>query len=208
MARSASSSCAARARRCREVRRLIGPLLAVSFVLVLAVHVPHLGVAVHGARRWLGSGRLQFEPSELLKLALVLYTATLLASRSPRAGRWGGCRLARVYPAAARGRRRRMPAGREPAGSRHRPGIAFTTAALVLAAGVPARHLAIIAGSTLGLVPLYALALPYARTRLTSFLDPWAHASTTGFQAVQGQIAIGSGGLFGGGPGQSVQKDV
>ena len=42
--------------------------------------------------------------------------------------------------------------------------------------------------------------------RLTSFLDPWAHASSSGFQAVQGQIAIGSGGLFGVGPGQSVQK--
>ena len=53
---------------------------------------------------------------------------------------------------------------------------------------------------------LYALARPYARARLTSFLDPWAHASASGFQAVQGQIAIGSGGLFGVGPGQSVQK--
>ena len=53
---------------------------------------------------------------------------------------------------------------------------------------------------------LYALARPYARARLTSFLDPWAHASGSGFQAVQGQIAIGSGGLFGVGPGQSVQK--
>ncbi len=53
---------------------------------------------------------------------------------------------------------------------------------------------------------MYALARPYARARLTSFLDPWAHASGSGFQAVQGQIAIGSGGLFGVGPGQSVQK--
>ena len=58
----------------------------------------------------------------------------------------------------------------------------------------------------LGLVLLYALARPYARARLTSFIDPWAHASGSGFQAVQGQIAIGSGGLFGVGPGQSVQK--
>jgi cell division protein FtsW len=55
-------------------------------------------------------------------------------------------------------------------------------------------------------VVLYALARPYARARLTSFVNPWAHASGSGFQAVQGQIAIGSGGLFGVGPGQSVQK--
>jgi cell division protein FtsW (lipid II flippase) len=50
-------------------------------VLVLAVHVPHLGVSVNGARRWLGAGPLQFEPAELMKLALVLYSATLLARR-------------------------------------------------------------------------------------------------------------------------------
>ena len=84
--------------------------------------------------------------------------------------------------------------------------IAFTTCALLIAAGIPMRNLAIIAGVTLGLVFLYALARPYARARLTSFIDPWAHASGSGFQAVQGQIAIGSGGLFGVGPGQSVQK--
>ena len=53
---------------------------------------------------------------------------------------------------------------------------------------------------------IYALARAVRAARLTSFLDPWAHASSSGFQAVQGQIAIGSGGLFGVGPGQSVQK--
>ena len=47
---------------------------------------------------------------------------------------------------------------------------------------------------------------PYRRARLTTFLDPWADAGGAGFQAVQGQIAIGSGGLFGVGLGQSVQK--
>ncbi len=70
----------------------------------------------------------------------------------------------------------------------------------------PAAKLARIGGCVLALVLLYALVRPYARARLTSFLDPWAHASSSGFQAVQGQIAIGSGGLFGVGPGQSVQK--
>ncbi|MFZ1155488.1 MAG: FtsW/RodA/SpoVE family cell cycle protein, partial [Solirubrobacteraceae bacterium] len=67
-----------------RVQSLIGPMLAVSFVLVLAVHIPHVGVSVNGARRWLGSGPLQFQPSELLKLALVLYSATLLARRPQR----------------------------------------------------------------------------------------------------------------------------
>jgi cell division protein FtsW len=84
--------------------------------------------------------------------------------------------------------------------------IAFTVSAMLVAAGIPLQRLALIAGTVVGLVLLYALVRPYARARLTSFLDPWAHASSSGFQAVQGQIAIGSGGLFGVGPGQSVQK--
>ena len=85
--------------------------------------------------------------------------------------------------------------------------IAFTTAALLVAAGIPLRKLAILAGCGVrAWCSLYALVEPYARARLTSFLDPWAHASGSGFQAVQGQIAIGSGGLFGVGPGESVQK--
>jgi cell division protein FtsW len=84
--------------------------------------------------------------------------------------------------------------------------ITFTVAAMLVAAGIPLGMLARIAGCVIGAVLLYALVRPYARARLTSFLDPWAHASSSGFQAVQGQIAIGSGGLFGVGPGQSVQK--
>jgi cell division protein FtsW len=84
--------------------------------------------------------------------------------------------------------------------------IALTTCALLVAAGIPLRNLAILAGCVLAVIALYALARANARARLTSFLDPWAHASGSGFQAVQGQIAIGSGGLFGVGPGQSVQK--
>jgi cell division protein FtsW len=184
-----------------RIQSLVGPLLAVSFVLVAAVHVPHLGVSINGARRWLGPGALQFQPSELLKLALVLYAATLLAVRPARvrdlrelarpllAVVGGACLLVATEPDLGTAMT-----------------IAFTTAALLVAAGIPLRNLAIVAGTALGLVLLYALARPYARARLTSFVDPWAHASGSGFQAVQGQIAIGSGGLFGVGPGQSVQK--
>jgi cell division protein FtsW len=84
--------------------------------------------------------------------------------------------------------------------------IAFTISAMLIAGGIPMRKLAMIGGCAFALVFIYALVRPYARARLTSFLDPWAHASSSGFQAVQGQIAIGSGGLFGVGPGQSVQK--
>jgi cell division protein FtsW len=184
-----------------RVQSLVGPLLALSFVLVLAVHIPHIGVSANGARRWLGSGPLQFQPSELLKLALVLYSAALLARRPQRVHdlRELSKPLLAVVGCACL-----LVATQPDIGTAMV--IAFTSCALLVAAGMPLRNLAIIGGSALAVVALYAIARPYARARLTSFIDPWAHASGSGFQAVQGQIAIGSGGLFGVGPGESVQK--
>jgi cell division protein FtsW len=181
--------------------RFTGPLLATSIVLVLAVHVPHLGVSVNGARRWLGAGPLQFEPSELLKLALVLYSATLLAKRPRQVHVMYELRRPLLYVIGASA----VLVGLEPdIGSAMV--IGFVAVAMLVAAGIERSNLVKIVAFTLGAVVLYALARPYARARLTSFLNPWAHASGSGFQAVQGQIAIGSGGLFGVGPGQSVQK--
>jgi cell division protein FtsW len=184
-----------------RVQSMVAPLLAVSLVLVLAVHIPHVGVSVNGARRWIGSGPLQFQPSELLKLALVLYSATLLANRPQRVHDLRElCKPLLVVVGAAC----LLVVTQPDLGTAMV--IAFTTCALLVATGIPARNLAIIGGSVVAIVALIAIARPYERARLTSFIDPWAHASGSGFQAVQGQIAIGSGGLFGVGPGQSVQK--
>jgi cell division protein FtsW len=184
-----------------KVQAITAPLLVVSFVLVLAVHIPHVGVSVNGARRWIGPGPLQFQPSELMKLALVLYAATLLAKRPNRVHdlRDLAKPLLIVVAAACL-----LVFSQPDLGTAMV--ISFTIGSLLIAAGIPMRKLGVIAAWVLGAVLLYALARPYARARLTSFLDPWAHASSSGFQAVQGQIAIGSGGLFGVGPGQSVQK--
>jgi cell division protein FtsW len=185
----------------QRAERLIAPLLVVSFVLVLAVHLPHVGVSVNGARRWVGAGFLQFQPSELMKLALLLYAATLLARRPERVDDLRAlCRPLLVVVGGAC----LLIASQPDLGTAMV--IVFMMAALLVAAGIPMRRLALLVGVLLACVMLYAVARPYARVRLTSFIDPWAHASGSGFQAVQGQIAIGSGGLFGAGPGQSVQK--
>ncbi len=184
-----------------RVQSLTGPLLAISFVLVAAVHLPHVGVSVNGARRWIGTGPLQFQPSELMKLSLVLYCAALLA-RKPR----------RVHDMRRLAKPLLLVVAAACALVFSQPDlgtamvIAFTISAMLVVAGIPIRRLGVLWASVAVVVLLYALARPYARARLTSFLDPWAHASGSGFQAVQGQIAIGSGGMFGVGPGQSVQK--
>ena len=178
-------------------------LLALGSLGLLAlVLVPGFGHEVNFARRWFAAGPLQFQPSELAKLALVLYVARYLADHP----RWldQGLRRA-IAPVAIV----LVPAlglivlepdiGTSLA-------IAMTIGALLLAAGMPPRQLAVLAGAGVACVLLLALARPSEGARLSSFLHPWAVAHGNGFQEVQGQIALGSGGLFGVGLGKSVQK--
>ncbi|WP_372788207.1 putative lipid II flippase FtsW [Paraconexibacter sp.] len=176
-----------------------GPFLAFAFVCLLLVKTP-LGVSVNGAQRWLGAGPLTFQPSEITKLALLLYSVKLLARR-PRVPQHPRelMPLGLVVGAAVA-----LIASQPDLGTALV--ISFTTAALLIAAGIPVRWLLIGAAVGAVLVFLYAMTAEYRRARLTSFLDPWDTAGTTGFQSVQGQIALGSGGLFGLGLGQSVQK--
>ena len=164
--------------------------------------LPGVGVTVNGATRWLGAGPLQFQPSELLKLALVLYAAQLLAARPRATKTLGGLvkPLLIVVALACALLLKQPDMGTAMV-------ICFAIGALLMAAGTPTRHLAMIAGVLAGLGA-----------------DPWRSSSPTGargsrrsstrsrtpadsgFQAVQALTAIGSGGFFGVGLGESVQK--
>ena len=184
-----------------HVRRATPLLLLVAFVLLLLVLLPGFGVKVNGARRWLGAGPLQFQPAEIMKLALVLHAAAVLSARPRIAGSLRGIARPILLPAVSA---MALIAAQPDLGTAL--DIAFTLAALLVAAGLPLRQLGLVAAAGAVAVGLFALVEPYRRARLTAFLSPWDHAGTIGFQSVQGQIAIGSGGLFGLGPGQSVQK--
>jgi len=84
--------------------------------------------------------------------------------------------------------------------------ICFTMGAVLVAAGTPMRLIGTLAGSLGGLALALAVVEPYRRARLLSFVNPWQDAGGAGFQSVQAMIAMGSGGLFGVGLGESVQK--
>jgi cell division protein FtsW len=170
--------------------------------LLVLVLVPGMGREVNGARRWFAAGPIQFQPSELVKLALVLYAARYLADHPKRIG---SRLLPLIAPIAVVAGPACLLIVLEPDMGTALV-IAFTLAALLLAAGVPARQLALLAVVVGAVGLLFVLAQPYQRARLESFLHPWSSKSTTGFQAVQGQIALGSGGVFGDGLGRSVQK--
>jgi cell division protein FtsW len=183
--------------------KLVTILLFGSFALLLLVLVPGFGVQVNGARRWFAAGPIQFQPSEPMKLALVLYAARYLADHPKR---MRGFRQA-VAPIAVVAAPACLLIVVEPDLGTTIV-VALTMAALLIAAGMPMRYVAALAGIVALCVILLATAQPYERARLTSFLHPWAAASKSGpgYQAVQGQIALGSGGLFGVGLGRSVQK--
>lgn len=183
----------------QKILAFTGPFLALSFVLVALVKTP-LGVEVNGAQRWLGAGPLVFQPSEVMKLALLLYAVKLLARR-PRAPEHPRELVPLGWVAGAA---IVLVASQPDLGTALV--LAFSMAAVLVAIGTPVRWL--VAGAAVGavLVLLYALSAEYRTARLTAFLDPWDTAGTSGFQSVQGQIALGSGGLFGRGVGESVQK--
>jgi cell division protein FtsW len=182
----------------RTVRTLTPALLGCS--LFLLVVVLGVGSSANGAQRWIGSGFIQIQPSEIAKFALVLYGAYLLAEKPKRARSIEGmmpfllltgfaCLLIVLEP---------------DLGSAII--AAFAVAATLIAGGARIRDLALIA-AVLGFLTLLAVLIePYRMARLTGFLHPGADAAGAGFQAVQAKIALGSGGIFGVGLGDGVQK--
>jgi len=183
------------------VRALTPVLLFAGFGLTLAVMLPGVGVELNGARRWLGAGPVQFQPAELLKLALVLYAVQLLAARPSVTGslrRLANPLLLIVGAACV------LLLAQPDMGTAII--VCLSIGSLLVVAGVPIRKLAIVVGGLVFVALLVALAAPYRRARLTAFLDPWADPSGGGYQTVQAMIGIGSGGPFGVGLGESVQK--
>jgi cell division protein FtsW len=182
----------------RKLRVLAPPLVVGALALCAVVLV--VGERINGARRWIGFGPAAFQPSELAKLALVVWCAAYLARRPPPRtlkdvakpiGTLVGlfCVLILVEPDL---------------------GTAITivtmVGAMLLVSGTPLPTLASAYGIVFGLATLAAWASPYRRARLLVFLDPWKDPSGNGLQNVQALISLGSGGVFGRGLGQGIHK--
>jgi cell division protein FtsW len=176
-------------------------LLVAGFGLTMAVKLPGIGVNVNGATRWLAAGPIQFQPSELLKLALILYAAQLIAARPSSVQTLSGiCKPLLIVVGCACALLMAQPdMGTSIV-------VCLAIGSLLIAAGVPKQNLLKIIGVLAVLALIFAVIEPYRRARLLTFLHPWHDATGSGFQSVQAMIAIGSGGFFGVGLGESVQK--
>src|SRR5205814_773937 len=182
--------------------RRIGPLaLGGSLCLLLLVLVPGVGVRVGGSARWLGAGPLQFQPSELAKVALLVFCADVL-SRRARYVRDGLYALMPVL--AAFGACAVLVMAQPDMGTTLvMASIVFT---ILFVGGVRLRSMAaLLATGAFGAFILGMLE-PYRRARMLAFLHPLADTSNTGYQSLQGLVALGSGGLTGSGLGASRAK--
>lgn len=182
-----------------RLQRWAGLFLLTSLFLLALVLLA--GIASRGASRWLGLGGLTFQPSELVKLAMVIYLARSLSRRQEKLALFGeGLLPPTVMVVAAAG----MILAQPDLGTAIVLG--GTAYLMFFAAGARSSHLI-----GLGLVGVAgalvaAVVEPYRLERLMGFLDPMADPKGTGFQTIQSLLALGSGRLFGVGLGMSRQK--
>ncbi len=172
-----------------------------AIILTCLTFVPGIGLTLKGATRWIEIAGYTFQPAEILKGATVVFLASYFATHYKQAGefRRGFLPLVVILGIAA------VPMALQP----DNDGIMVLSAAAVaifFSAGGKVRHLLILAGiGILGAV-IAILMQPYLLSRITTFMNPDADPQGAGFQVQQSLIAIGSGGVFGKGFGQSIQK--
>jgi len=182
----------------RALRHLAPSMIVIALTACAAVLV--VGERINGARRWIGAGPAAFQPSEFAKLALVVWCASYLARKPPPRTLKGlarpigtlvgaFCLLILLEPDL---------------------GTVITivvmVGAVLLVSGTPLPTLASAYSIVFGLGAIAAWSSPYRRARLFTFLDPWKDPLGAGLQNVQAQISLGSGGIFGRGLGQGIEK--
>jgi cell division protein FtsW len=185
----------------RRLERWTIPLLIVAGVLLVLVLVPPFGQSINGTRRWLRFGPVSFQPAELAKLALVVFLAAFLARRKDELQQlWRGF----VPPVAVAVGFALLVVVQPDLGSAVT--LVAVTFALLFLAGSRMSHLSMVFVAVVPFVIAAVLFAPYRLRRVMAFLDPWQDPRGSGFQIIQSWLALGSGGLFGRGIGDSRQK--
>jgi cell division protein FtsW len=182
-------------------RRAVAPLLVVSAALLVLVLVPGVGIYVAGSRRWLGAGALRFQPTELAKLSLLVFSADVLTRRQGELHDWRRA----LRPVLAVLALFSLLVLQQP-DMDSTVVLGLIVGAVLVVGGVSMRHVATLGTAAVALTALVALAAPYRWARVVAFLNPWSDAGNTGYQLTQSLIALGSGGWTGVGLGAGRAK--
>ena len=182
-------------------------IYVLSVLILFMVLIPKIGVESNGARRWINLG-IQIQPSEITKIGLIIWVAGYYSDpKNKIEGFWASC----LKPIIAVGIpilvlyfvQNHLSVGIV---------IAMVTAVMIVMSGCQLKYIAYIIGLGVGAI---AIIFPFVRTkfadgfrsdRIAAWLDPWENPTGTSYQTIQGLYAIGSGGLFGVGLGESKQK--
>ena len=184
-----------------RLRPLAWPLGVATVVLMVLVLLPHFGIEVNGARRWLRLGPLQMQPAELAKIAAIIFMALWLERHRERLSSLENG----VVPfLALLGFTILLVILERDLGTTLI--LAGILLAQFLVAGGRKRHVLLLALIMALCVYLFILTEPYRLHRILAFVDPWSDPLNTGFQAIQSVVALGSGGFTGLGLGHSIQK--
>ena len=181
-------------------RRLAWPSLIVAFMLLVAVLI--VGVEVSGQKNWIDIiGPFRLQPSEFAKIALILWSADILARKEPMLDRWSHL-LVPVLPVT--GMILVLVLLEGDVGNTLILGV--IACGVLFAAGAPLRLFMALGAMGLAGIALLTLAAPYRMSRFTSWLDPSADRLGESWQVTQGQFALGTGGWWGLGLGASREK--
>ena len=176
-------------------------LLLIAIIINILVLVPGIGFEHAGARRWIKLGAVSFQTSEMLKLAFIIYFAAWVAGvkEKMKTFYWGFLPLLVLFAISA------VLLLKQP-DTDNLILIIIAGVAMFIAAGGKWRYVfSILLAVIIGLA-LLAYMRPYVMQRITTFLNPQTDIQGASYQVQQSLIAVGSGGLFGRGFGQSVQK--
>lgn len=177
-------------------------LVALCTLLLLAVLIPGVGIVAGGSSRWLGAGPFSFQPSELAKLALILFAADVFSRKDESSLQELSHTLLPLIPVL--GVLAVLVIAQPDMGTTLVLG--FIGMGMLFVAGSPVRYLVPMSALGAALATAAALSEPYRRARVLAFLNPWADPLNTGYHTIQSLIALGSGGWLGVGLGASRQK--
>ncbi len=185
----------------RKLRSIVQPLILISILLLVLVLIPGIGREVSGARRWFRFKMLSFQPSEFANLAVIIYISDFIARKG---------NLIKTFlkgflpPMFLLGVFSILILIQPDLGTTVALGLVVIT--MLFVAGVRPAYILSLILSSIPLLYVLIFSVPYRRARIMAFINPWLDPRGSGFQIIQSQIALGSGGIFGVGLGHSRQK--
>lgn len=184
-----------------KLRKWTKPLLFLTILLLLLVLIPGIGHEIRGARRWLVIGPFSFQPSEFAKIALILYLAEVLSRKQPKINSFSEGFLP---PMLILGLCTGLIIIGPDLGTSVI--IIFIASIMFYVAGIRMAHIVPMVIGSIPVVIAFIIHKAYRIERVLTFINPWRDPLGSGYQPIQSLIAIGSGGFFGKGLGDSYQK--